>query len=420
MNKKDLGLILILLAGILSQPGVVKGAQFGGLDNEIYRFLVHQRNDRTGILASFINSQDGALQCQASVYDMALAGLGFLKLNDAVSARRILQFFESRWDGNGFCNFYEIKNGNCGLESTVHLGPNMWIAVLALQYGQETGNKKFYSLARKIALWASRLNHDHGGLSMGPFQDWGADWPNVFSAESNIVAYAVFRALYLVENNEKIKEIFKRQMDGIRNFLDKRILVRDGDGRLKNIRTGYNPVEGGSTISACDIVNMFLLVFDPSALREFFSFDEAVFIKFAREKFAVKTDGIEGFDFTDEEARSATGRPIMISLEWTIQMATALRSASDFYAHSSEFEQSQERTARYMNEASFLASEIDKKVISLQDLRYYPYATNSDLQVFPFAPWWRTPQGDTARCGAISSTMWRLFYEKGFNPLDIK
>ncbi len=49
-------------------------------EKEIHNFLIHQRNDKSGILESFINSDDLALTNQASTYDMALAGLGFLKL----------------------------------------------------------------------------------------------------------------------------------------------------------------------------------------------------------------------------------------------------------------------------------------------------------------------------------------------------
>lgn len=420
MNKKALCLILILLAGLLRFPAAIEGAQAQGFDDEIHRFLANQRNNRTGILASFINSDDAALLGQASTYDMALAGLGFLKLNDYASTARILHFFENRWNGNGFCNFYDIKSGNCGLETTVHLGPNMWIAVLALQYGQETGSRRFYPLARKIALWAAGLNYGYGALSMGPFKDWGADWPNVFSAESNIVAYTVFRTLHQAENNKKIKAIFQKEMDGIIKFLDQHIIVRDSGGRLKNIRTGYNPAEKEPVVSACDIVNMLLLVFDPQALQAFFSMDEAAFINFAHDKFAVNADGIEGFDFTDKESCRVIGRPRMVSLEWTMQMACALESASNFYARSSRLEQGRQKAARYMNEAYFFTRQIDKKVISLEGMRFYPYATESDLQVFPFAPWWRTPLGDIGRCGSISSTMWRLFYEKGFNPLEIK
>jgi hypothetical protein len=165
---------------------------------------------------------------------------------------------------------------------------------------------------------------------------------------------------------------------------------------------------------------MLLLVFDPQALKTFFRVDENAMFSFAREKFAVKVDGAEGFDFTDEMACLAAGRPRMISLEWTMQMACALVYVSGVYAHSSGFEHGQEKISRYSDEASFFAREVDKKAIDLEDMRFYPYATKSYVQVFPFAPWWKTPQGDTVRCGAISSTMWRLFYEKGFNPLSLK
>ena len=388
-------------------------------DARVSQFLLHQTSPETGLPASFINSDDAALRDQASTYDMALAGLAFLQLKDQNSAKRILTFFDRKWSGSGFCNFYNIKTGACGVEATVHLGPNMWVATLALQYMSQSGDRSFYPLARKIALWGMALNHQGGGVGMGPFRDWGADWPNVFGAESNIVAYSVFRAMAKDEKDVATRVSMEREMQGIRDFLNKVVLVRGSDGRLQNIIVGSNVVQGASMITACDVVSMLLLVFDPEEIKTFFSLDEEALMGFARERFIVDDDGMRGFDFADQSASLAARRPRMISLEWTMQMASALRYVSDVYAASSDVSGVQEKVVRYKNEAAFFVAEVDKKAISLQGMSFYSYATKDSLQVFPFAPWWKTPSGDVTRCGAMASTAWRLFYDKGFNPLRV-
>ncbi|MBF0122192.1 MAG: hypothetical protein HQL21_02135 [Candidatus Omnitrophica bacterium] len=390
------------------------------LDSGIYQFLVNQRNVHTGIPASFINTDDTMLDGQAATYDLAIAGLGFLQLKDRDSARKILEFFEGKWNQGGLCNFYNIQTGACGIETTVHLGPNMWVATLALQYTFLTKDRRFYPLAKKIALWGIALNHKGGGISMGPYLDWGADWPNVFGAESNIVAYSVFRAIAKGEGDAASKVSMELEMQGIRNFLNEGVLLKGSDGRLQNILVGHSALEGTLMITACDVVSMMLLVFDPKELVTFFALQEEDLLNFARERFIVEEDGIRGFDFSDQEASQATLRPRMISLEWTMQMACALRHISDVYGASADYSGDQEKINRYRKEASFYAKEIDKKSIGLGEMLFYPYATKDTLQVFPFAPWWKTPRGDVALCGAMASTMWRLFYDKGFNPLRIE
>ncbi len=365
-----------------------------------HRFLIGQKNERTGLVDSFINTDDPALRRQAATYDLALAGLGFLKLGDVASARNILGFFDRTWTGAGFCNFYETTSGACGLEKIAHLGPNMWVALLALHYTQETKDDRFYPLARQIALWGMRLKHQEGGLAMGMAMDWGTDWTKVFGAESNVVAYSVFRAMASMERGRADRVSFELEMQGIRDFLNKIAMRRDARGRLQEIVVGYSVPGGVSNVVGGDVISMMLLVFTTQELQEFFGVNETVLTDLAIRQFFIYTDGISGFDFTDEAVARTIPRPRMISLEWTMQMACALQGHSDGLARS-------------------WVSEVDKKMIRSRDAVFYAYATKSGVQVFPFAPWWKTPRGDTGRCGSMASTMWRLFYEKSFNPLGI-
>lgn len=384
---------LFLNMGSVSFAG--EGISEGG-----YRFLVGQRNDRTGLPDSFINTDDPALFGQAATYDMALAGLAFLKLGDKASAQKMLVFFDRAWKETGFCNFYHTRSGACGLETIAHLGPNMWVAVLALRYTVETGDERFYPLARKIAAWGMRLKHEQGGLAMGATRDWGSDWPNVFGAESNVVAYSVFRSMALMEKNRADRIAFELEMQGIRDFINKVAIQRDERGRVGKIIAGYSLPAGASNVAATDVISMMLLVFNTRELQEFFGVNEIVLSDLAEAQFFVQADGISGFDFTDESGARAIPRARMISLEWTMQMACGLQ------------EHAEPRARAWVNE-------VDKKMIRAKGAVYYAYSTKPGMRVFPFAPWWKTPRGGETRCGSMASTMWRLFYEKNFNPLEI-
>lgn len=388
-----------------------KKKQYAG---NIKSFLMHQRNPKTKILESFINTTDKKLVEESSTYDQAISGLGFLKLKDYAAAKDILSFFRKKWDGNGFHNFYNTQTGQNGIEDTIHLGPNMWIAVLALQYGKTTKDTSFNGLAKEIALWAVKLNHKNGGIAMGPVCDWGGDWRNVYSSENNIVAYAVFDFLQAKEKDIDMRNVFRKETQGIAAFINNVTLQKNDKGALLNISVGCNPEEGVSKVSSSDVVTMLLLVFSPDELEKFFSIDEAALLKFAKDNFYVCTDGICGFDFTSQHGADSIGRPRMISLEYSAQMAVAEISLSQFYEAKPSAGKSAEN---YLKESEKLLSNIDKKAINEGELNFFPYATKGSTQPFPFAYWWKTPDGDPKSCGALSSTLWRFFAYKKFNPL---
>lgn len=409
--RSGLPVILILGLMLVAFPSLAQT-----LDTGVHRFLQQQTDRSTGIPASFIYTDDPALVDQAATYDLALAGMGHLLLNDLPAARRILSFLEGRWGRSGLCNFYHTRTGGCGIESTVHLGPNMWVAMLALQYTSLANDRRFYPFARKIALWALELGHRDGALAMGPQADWGADWPNVYGAESNIVAYGVFREIARQEKDPALKVSLELEMQGIRDFLKEQIIVKDQDGTIQNIHVGSSFPAGRTGVTACDMVSMLLLVFDPQELQTFFAVDPGQLMDFARQRFLVEEDGIRGFDFTDEPSARAIRRPRMISIEWTMQIACALGHVSQKYLLLGQDLVS----SRYHQEADLYAWEVDRKAVRSQDMLFYAYATKDALQVFPFAPWWQTPQGEVSRSGAMASTMWRLFYAKGMNPLRVE
>ena len=397
--------------------GAVQNKEF---DKSISAFCAHQRNAQTGLFDSFINTSDELLVGQASTYDQALVGLGLLKFKEYYQAKQLLNFFKSRFGSQGLCNFYDTSSGACGVETTIHLGPNAWIALFALNYSQETGDESFYSFARDIGLWAADLKHYYGAISMGPCEDWGGNWDQAVSLEQNIVAYAMFRSLYVQEKDEKIKSVFARQMQGIRKFINEKALVRDKKNNIIHISVGYNLSEGVSPVPATDVVSMLLLVFNPQELREFFGISETQLFSFAKDKFFVSTDGMKGYDFTDKKTCGIISRPRMISLEWSAQMADALMYLCRFYETHPGLEAMRFDVIGHRAQVRGLTSHLDRKKIITGTYACYPYATKDAVQVFPFTMWWKTPAGDPQRCGALSSTMWRFFLYKEWNPLDLR
>jgi hypothetical protein len=101
--------------------------------DKMYNWLQSMQNSTTGLVQSYSNTVDIALLDHAFTYDQALAGLCFVKEADYVSAAKILDFYNNKWTGTGFANSYDINNGGVR-ESIIHTGPNLWIALLALQY----------------------------------------------------------------------------------------------------------------------------------------------------------------------------------------------------------------------------------------------------------------------------------------------
>ena len=387
------------------------------LGQGIGTFFYHQRNETTGILSSFINIDDGLLVDEAATYDLALAGLGFLELEDRDSAKRILDFFKNKWNPeSGLNNFYNTKSGAPGVETTIHLGPNMWVAMLALHYTERTGDHTYLPLARSMALWAAKLDHVQDGVCMGPQEDWAGSWPDISSSENNIVAYSVFRFLYAREQDENAKEIFNAHMQGIQKFIRNVTLQKDAHGALTHVSVGCDRKDPVAVTSSCDVVTMLLLVFEPRELESLFGISERALLEFADKNFLVTTDGTEGYDFTDTASAGRIGRPRMISIEWTGQFACCYFSL----ARSSGGIANRGQRLQYQRKAERLIDAIDKTQIRDEAMVYYPYATKGSTQVFPFSTSWKTPAGDSGKTGAVSSTAWRLFAHKKFNPLELR
>jgi hypothetical protein len=383
---------------------------------KIYRYLKSQQSPETGLVDSFTNTSDEMLLNQASTYDQALAVMAFLLNKDAKSASRILDFFDKKWNGVGFANFYNTKDGDPGIEGTIHLGPNAWIALAALQYDALTGQKRYEGLSKRIAAAILEIPHDvNGGVAMGPMADWGADWRNIFSAENNIDALVVFRHLEQLSADPKERSRFGQETQGIKQFLKEKIF-----SRKPRVPTGPEV-----DWMASDVLAFSLLAFNPSELECDFGITPLEMFSLLEKNFLVETDDIVGYDFADFLTKQSFDRKPMISIEWSAMVALAYLKMSDYYqqlyALSSEKDDTKEAN-KCLDKGKDILDNLDKKVMPHQQTQQvYPYATKAWEQVFPFAPWWRTPQrGEQGRlAGSLSGTCWRMFAEEKFNPFNL-
>lgn len=412
----------------------------------MHRWLEGQINPKTGLLESYRPTADVYLEKQAATYDQALAGLCFLVLGDAKKAKAILDFYKAKWKGKGFSNFYFTPTGNPGIEGIAHLGPNLWIALLALHYDRITGKHQYISLAEDIVKWAMSLPHYHGGAAMSDQDEWRAPWTKVVSTENNIDYYAVLNILGDRTKDFDLKERVQQEKFGVINFLTKTVYDRENGGVYRGFHEGVVDRE-----SALDTVSWLVSAvgleelrgwkvgieepkkrkIDTERLKES-RIDIRNLIKFTERRFLVRDSGIKGFDFTDKRGAFKAKRARMISVEWTLAMVNMYCIYRNYYNRLADCQRRlgnikkadglYKRADVYKHKAIFYLREMDKTMIRFdpqQSLYAYPYATRSYWLVFYDSLWWKTPKAGVngTPAGSVASTTWRIFAGR-FNPLN--
>ena len=167
--------------------------------DKMYHWLAIHQNPRTGLVISF--EGDGEVADWAFIYDQSLAIQAYLILSDFVRAKKVLTFFARKADRQDglFYNAYYTKDSNPA-EFTVHCGPNIWLGIAIIQYGEKTKDNSFLKLAEEIAQSIISLQDKDkdGGIRGGPAVEW-------YSTEHNLDAYAFFNMLYKVTKNEQYR-----------------------------------------------------------------------------------------------------------------------------------------------------------------------------------------------------------------------
>lgn len=405
----------------VSGPLLVTQERISGMK----RWLEGQIHPKTGLLESYRPTSDAFLDKQAATYDQALAGLSFIILGDMKKAQAILDFYKAKWDGKGFSNFYFTPTGNPGIEGTRHLGPNLWIALLALHYDRAAAKSQYQKLAEDIVRWAMGLPHYMGGAAMSNLDEWRAPWSKVVSTENNIDYYAVLSILEGRIRDPKLADKIRREKFGIIDFLRKTVYDMEGGGIYRGFHEGVVDRE-----YALDTITWLAAAVGIGELRNW-GIDTEKLITSAEQRFLVSDEGIKGFDFTDERGAFKAKRARMISIEWTFGMINLYCIYRDYYnklaseqAGFGNIKKARELYKRVNildNKAKFFSREMDKKLLRFgpkEDMYAYPYATRSYWLVFYDSPWWKTPKPDAGGtpAGSVASTTWRIF-AGWFNPL---
>lgn len=392
---------------IPSEPGPLTDSETQRIQG-IYNWLCAQQNPLTGLVESFEGSADPFLKDQAATYDQALAGMAFLIYGDAERAKKILDFYFSRWEGNGFCNFYSTVNGRVGLEWRRHVGPNMWVALLVYQYHHFTGDKTYLPLAEGLCDWVRSLPHYNGAPAMSDRDELEIPWREIVSTENVIDAIAAFQiACEQTEDFRKARE-YRAELAQMKRFLTSVALHPNG-----SIARGYRPfLDGVDATPALDTISWLIATALPENLASEYGVPLNRFLEQAETLFWVKSAEGEGYDYTDAAEAAKAGRPRLVSLEWSGEMALVYWMA----AHSPDT--TPYLSQKYEQKLQQILSALDRWARRDGEKISYPYASLSDS--LTFAQGWRTPKAtpDGYLPGSVASSCWRLFADR-WNPLRL-
>ncbi|MBI4352518.1 MAG: PilZ domain-containing protein [Candidatus Omnitrophica bacterium] len=367
---------------------------------QMYAWLKSHQNLYTGLVASF--EGDPLLEDWAFTYDQSLVCQIFLMFGDVKNAEAILSFYESRAQrgDNGFYNAYDVVDGRIA-ESTMHVGPNLWLGIAALQYENRVKDGRFLALAKEIGEWTLNFRDAEGGIKGGPGFEW-------YSTEHNLDAYAFFSMLYRQTGDEKHRAVRDKVLGWIQKYAYSQ--------REKRMNRG----KGDATI-ATDAFSWAVAALGPETLKQM-EFDVEAIIGFAEKHCEVAVDyqlpdgkmvKVKGFDF----AKAANvGRGGVVSTEWTAQMIVTYRILSGYYRSRGE----EEKAVLYEDKINLYLNEIQKLIVTSpsrtgQGRGCLPYASIDHVDT---GHGWRTPKG--RRTGSLSATAYGIFAWVGYNPFDLE
>lgn len=430
------------------------------VNQQTITFLDRERVSATGLMESFHGSspyyydsaseqyypdKEGILDQQGFTYDLSLVVMVYTLNGQYRKAKKILQVLEHNFsiEKNGYIgllNSYKIDDFNnqdedsleMGIDGDrIHVGPNMWIALAALQYNKLTGTRRFLPFAIEIAKWAYNLTHyimpdgSRGAVCMG--SGWGPDWSTVFATENIIDNYAVLNWLEQVYQVSTVKErrIFAAKNFGLKKIKEekeciKQWLIKIGFNReYQSFNCGYNEF-GIDKTKALDTVSWGISGIGPAVLSSW-GIDPFKMVDFAEQNFQVyqeiKGEPITGFDFTDEKYKDPH-RPRLIWWEGTGQMIIMYQVMADYCRQLGDID----RMGSYQRKAMQYLAEMDKmsRIARLPN-GVLPYTSiqPKDTELFnTFFYGWEIPRGKNGQwVTSLASTMWRTIAALGFNPL---
>jgi hypothetical protein len=353
-----------------------------------------------GLIPSF--SGDESLKAVSYTYDQALAAMAFSVSGEPERARKILDYYKNfaqQDENNVYYNGYYTAGQPS--EYVVHVGPNTWIGIAAVQYFLMAGDSSFLQVAKNIAAWLEKFMDADGGLKGGP----GVSW---YSTEHNLDAYAFFDMLHFATKDEKYSVLKNRSLKWIKEHAY--------DAKQKRFKRG----KGDSTI-ATDTFSWGIAAVGPETLIKE-NMDPFSIIDFAEENCKVTVQfknrqgqivEVTGFDFA--KARNV-GRGGVVSTEWTSQMTVAYSILSRFTQNNGNGQQSGKLREKY----NFYLNELQKMLIVSSTKTgathlCLPYASQADADT---GHGWRTPSGEKTE--SVAGTCYYLFAIKEFNPISCR
>ena len=434
-------------------PGLQK--KFYKVEVQTTQFFDHQRSGVNGLIESFRGSsryaydlfsksftfgRGGVLDAQSFTYDGAIATLCYLVAGQTKKVIDILEIYQS--------DFYVPKNGEIGLynsyatdqapnggypigiDSRIHLGPNMWVAIAALQYTAATGDMRFLGFVIDMMKWVYSLNHFHfsdgsrGGVSMG--FGWGPDWSQVYSTENNIDYFAVLKMLDEIYNtgNSEARKIFKQKNFGPKdvhqemNSLTRWFKEIVYDPVKKYMIMGYNE-KGPDRIPALDTVSWAIAGIGPETLAKM-GINPFSLMEFAEKNFRVSDviNGVkvEGYDFTNSNIRKNDVK--MVWMEGTGFHTVAFQVMSK-YADKIGMKS---KAVEYRYRAIKFEEELERASILVNFMdNALPYTSKNPKEkevLITFTDEWEIPRGNDGHwVASASSTGWRYLALAGYNPM---
>lgn len=430
------------------------------VNRQTITFLDKVRAPATGLVESFHGSSPyyydsaseqyypdkaGVLDQQGFTYDTSLVVMVYALNGQVQKAKQILTVLERNFkiEKNGYIgllNAYNISDFNdqdqYGLEmgidgDRIHVGPNMWIALAALQYNKMSGTSQFLPFVVEIAKWAYGLPHfvmpdgSRGAVCMG--SGWGPDWSTVFSTENIIDNFAVLNWLEKIyqTGTETERRIFTAKGFGLKEILEekeniKQWLLKVGFNReYQSFNCGYNEF-GVDKTKALDTVSWGIAAIGPAVLINW-GIDPFKMVDFAEQNFQVyqeiNGEPITGFDFTDEKYKDPN-RQQVIWWEGTGQMIVMYQVMADYCRQLGDID----RMSSFQRKALQYLAEMDKmsRIARLPNgvLPYTSIQPKDKELVNTFFYGWEIPRGKNGQwVTSLASTMWRIIASVGFNPL---
>jgi hypothetical protein len=363
------------------------------------QWLLSHRNLKTGLVASF--EGDPTLEDTAFSYDQALAAQAFLLFGQREAAASVLAFYADRAkeENGAFYNAYDTIGGN-PQETLIHVGPNVWIGIAALQYSRLAGDPRFVPMAERIGRWMVKHQDEEGGLSGGP----GIAW---YSTEHNLDAYAFFGMLHQVTGREE----YARAQAAVLSWL--KTYAYSNKGRTVNRGKGDSTIATdtfGWSIAALGPATLVGAELDPESIIDFVEKNCEVSVSFKQPD--GQTVRVRGFDFAKAQN---IGRGGVISTEWTAQMAVSYQVLARYYKQQGDLD----KASRTLEKSNFYLNELQKMIITSpsrtgQGRGCLPYASADNVDT---GHGWRTPKGSST--GSVAATAYGLFAWKGFNPFEL-